>query len=72
MRNHGVLCCGPDVETTLSRLEDLETFCRDYLLRQITEQSRHTSQSPAAVARLVDALVPSSAVDAHPSSETPS
>ncbi|MFP6847202.1 MAG: class II aldolase/adducin family protein [Pseudomonas sp.] len=72
MRNHGVLCCGPDVETTLSRLEDLETFCRDYLLRQITEQSRHKSQSPAAVARLVDALVRSSAAEAHSSSETPS
>ncbi|SDZ61436.1 class II aldolase/adducin family protein [Pseudomonas salomonii] len=72
MRNHGVLCCGPDVETTLSRLEDLETFCRDYLLRLITEQSRHKSQSPAAVARLVDALVRSSAAQAHSSSETPS
>jgi L-fuculose-phosphate aldolase len=71
MRNHGVLCCGPDIETTLARLEDLETFCRDYLLRQITEQSSQ-AQSPAAVARLVDALVRSSAADDHPSSETPS
>jgi L-fuculose-phosphate aldolase len=72
MRNHGVLCCGPDVETTLSRLEALETFCRDHLLRQITEQSRHTSQSPAGVARLVDALVRSSTANAQPSSETSS
>ncbi|MBV7562706.1 class II aldolase/adducin family protein [Pseudomonas sp. sia0905] len=72
MRNHGVLCCGPDVQTTLLRLESLETFCRDYLLRQITEQSRHQSQSPAAVARLVDALMRSNAADAHISSEIPS
>lgn len=72
MRNHGVLCCGPDVETTLSRLEALETFCRDHLLRQITEQSRHTSQLPAGVARLVDALVRSSTANAQPSSETSS
>ncbi|VVM69402.1 3-oxo-tetronate 4-phosphate decarboxylase [Pseudomonas fluorescens] len=72
MRNHGVLCCGPDIETTLSRLEALETFCRDYLLRQITEQSRLKTQSPAAVARLVDALVRSSAAEAHSSFETPS
>jgi L-fuculose-phosphate aldolase len=72
MRNHGVLCCGPDVETTLSRLEALETFCRDHLLRQITEPSRHTSQSPAGVARLVDALVRSSTANAQPSSETSS
>ncbi|EFQ62971.1 MULTISPECIES: class II aldolase/adducin family protein [Pseudomonas] len=72
MRNHGVLCCGPDIETTLARLEDLETFCRDYLLRHINEQSRTQSQSPAAVARLVDALARSSAADAHFSSETPS
>lgn len=72
MRNHGVLCCGPDVQTTLLRLESLETFCRDYLLRQITAQSRHQSQSPAAVARLVDALMRSNAADAHISSEIPS
>lgn len=72
MRNHGVLCCGPDVQTTLLRLESLETFCRDYLLRQITAQSRHPSHSPAAVARLVDALMRSSAADAHNSSEIPS
>lgn len=72
MRNHGVLCCGPDVETTLLRLESLETFCRDYLLRQITAQSRHQSQLPAATARLVDALMRSSAADAHTSSEIPS
>ncbi len=72
MRNHGVLCCGPDVQTTLLRLECLETFCRDYLLRQITAQSRHQSQSPAAVARLVDALMRSNAADAHISSEIPS
>lgn len=72
MRNHGVLCCGPDIETTLARLEDLETFCRDYLLRHINEQSRTQSQSPAAVARLIDALARSSAADTHSSSETPS
>lgn len=72
MRNHGVLCCGQDVQTTLLRLETLETFCRDYLLRQITEQSRHPSQSPAAVSRLVDALMRSSAADAHSSCEIPS
>jgi len=72
MRNHGVLCCGPDIETTLARIEDLETFCRDYLLRQITQQSRNQSQSPAALARLVDALVRSSAGDTHSSTETPS
>lgn len=72
MRNHGVLCCGPTVETTLLRLEALETFCRDYLLRQITKQSGHRSQSPAAVARLVNAVMRSSAADAHPSSETSS
>ena len=72
MRNHGVLCCGPDIETTLARLEDLETFCRDYLLRHIKEHSRTQSQSPAAVARLIDALARSGAADAHSSFETPS
>lgn len=56
MRNHGVLCCGPDIETTLKRLEDLETFCRDHLLNQIKANSHGKPESRVAIARLIDAL----------------
>ncbi|PHN48886.1 class II aldolase/adducin family protein [Pseudomonas amygdali] len=60
MRNHGVLCCGADIETTLTRLEDLETFCRDHLVNQIKVNTRGKPESRAAVARLINALTSSS------------
>ncbi|EGH24186.1 aldolase [Pseudomonas amygdali pv. mori str. 301020] len=60
MRNHGVLCCGADIETTLTRREDLETFCRDHLVNQIKVNTRGKPESRAAVARLINALTSSS------------
>lgn len=61
MRNHGVLCCGPDIDTTLGRLEDLETLCRNHLLDQINSHARSRPESRIAVARLIDALTSASA-----------
>ncbi|MHA6788227.1 class II aldolase/adducin family protein [Pseudomonas bijieensis] len=74
MRNHGVLCCGPDIDTTLDRLEDLETLCRDHLLNRIYAQARGCPESSAAAARLIDALALTSthAVNPKNTSETPS
>jgi L-fuculose-phosphate aldolase len=66
MRNHGVLCCGPDIETTLDRLEDLETLCRDHLLKQIKAHTRGRPESRAAVARLIDALTLASSAAVSP------
>jgi L-fuculose-phosphate aldolase len=60
MRNHGVLCCGPDIETTLSRLEDLEALCRDHLLRRIETHAQGHPESRAAANRLIEALALSS------------
>jgi L-fuculose-phosphate aldolase len=59
MRNHGVLCCGPDINTTLNRLEDLETLCRDHLLSRINVQTRGRPEARIAAARLIDALASS-------------
>ncbi|AKF51426.1 Ribulose-5-phosphate 4-epimerase-relatedepimerase and aldolase [Pseudomonas syringae pv. syringae HS191] len=74
VRNHGVLCCGPDIETTLKRLEDLETFCRDHLLNQIKANSRGKPESRVAIARLIDALTSAGthALSPQPFSETQS
>lgn len=66
MRNHGVLCCGPDIDTTLDRLEDLEAFCRDHLLNRIYAQARDRPESSTAAARLIDALALSSAHAVNP------
>lgn len=56
MRNHGVLCCGPDVETTLKRLQQLETFCRQYLLSHIDSRVRLEPGFRAIASRVVAAL----------------
>ncbi|UZD97732.1 class II aldolase/adducin family protein [Pseudomonas corrugata] len=74
MRNHGVLCCGPDINTTLNRLEDLEALCRDHLLSQIKLQAQGRPESRAALARLADALASASSHAATPQNfaETPS
>jgi len=66
MRNHGVLCCGPDIDTTLDRLEDLETLCRDHLLKQIKAHTRGRPESRAAAARLIDALTLASSAAVSP------
>ncbi|OUM08500.1 aldolase [Pseudomonas syringae] len=72
MRNHGVLCCGPDIETTLARLEDLETFCRDHLLNRIKVNAGGEPESRAAIARLVSALASAHAISPQTFSETQS
>ncbi len=56
MRNHGVLCCGPDVETTVKRLQDLEAFCHQHLLSQIDARMRQEPGFRAAAARVIAAL----------------
>lgn len=56
MRNHGVLCCGPDVETTVTRLQDLEAFCRKHLVAQIDARTRQEPGFRAAASRVIAAL----------------
>ncbi|MBV6659754.1 class II aldolase/adducin family protein [Pseudomonas yamanorum] len=56
MRNHGVLCCGPDIKTTLSRLEELEALCREKLLAMINKNTRSQPGGRASVTRLLNAL----------------
>ncbi|KTB81578.1 class II aldolase/adducin family protein [Pseudomonas syringae] len=70
MRNHGVLCCGPDIETTLARLEDLEKFCRDHLVNQIKANASSRPEASAAAARLIKALSSPHALSPQTFSET--
>ncbi|SEI21890.1 class II aldolase/adducin family protein [Pseudomonas fuscovaginae UPB0736] len=60
MRNHGVLCCGPDIETTLERLEGLEDFCRQYLLDHIHARLQEQPGLRSASLPLIEALLESS------------
>ncbi|WP_419736124.1 class II aldolase/adducin family protein [Pseudomonas sp. COR18] len=65
MRNHGVLCCGPDIETTLERLEGLEDFCRQYLLDHINARLQEQPGQRAASLPLIAALVDASSTSVH-------
>lgn len=56
MRNHGVLCCGPDVETTVTRLQELEAFCRQHLIAQIDTRVRQEPAFRAVASRVLAVL----------------
>jgi L-fuculose-phosphate aldolase len=69
MRNHGVLCCGPDIATAVQALAALESLAADHLRRHILARAaadpsrRHTLQG------VLDALARS--FDAHSSPSAP-
>lgn len=56
LRNHGVLCCGPDVPRTLAVLDQLEDFCRHYLAQRIGAHAEHSATTFLARQRLLTAL----------------
>lgn len=56
MRNHGVLCCGPDVRAAMQAVEDLEELSRQTLLQSIAARARRQPALQPAFQRLADAL----------------
>lgn len=56
MRNHGVLCCGPDIATALQTLVALESLAADYLQRRISARIALDPASGQALQVVLDAL----------------
>jgi len=62
MLNHGVLCCGPDVDATVQVVEDLEALCSQHLSSLIEARAkREPAVAPAL--RSVTRLLSSSSRD---------
>ncbi len=56
MRNHGVLCCGRDMETAVQAVEDLERLTRQHLLRRIAARASEEPPLAAALRNVMAAL----------------
>jgi L-fuculose-phosphate aldolase len=55
MRNHGVVCCGPTLDETVTRLEALEAACATFFQNAIRERLMQDSQpNLSAVLTLLD------------------
>ncbi len=65
MRNHGILCCGPDSAAALQAVDELEALARDHLAERIaariSEQVRAGRQPQ--LQRVMDALLASALPD---------
>lgn len=56
MLNHGVLCCGADVETAMQAVEDLEALSQRTLLQAMESRARQWPAMRPALRRVSDAL----------------
>jgi L-fuculose-phosphate aldolase len=56
MRNHGILCCGPDSVAAMQAVEDLETLARTELTRRIALRLRELPGTAPALLRIADVL----------------
>jgi L-fuculose-phosphate aldolase len=56
MRNHGVLCCGPDIATTMQAVATLETLAAEHLRRCIQARAAVDSSHRQALQGVLDAL----------------
>jgi L-fuculose-phosphate aldolase len=58
MRNHGVLCCGPDVASAVQVVEALETLAAGHLRRCILGRLASAAHERPALTRVLQALDP--------------
>jgi L-fuculose-phosphate aldolase len=56
MRNHGALCCGPDIPTTVATLIALEEEAESYLRRLIENQMSHQPSMNRSLGDILNAL----------------
>ena len=57
MRNHGAVCCGPDVDSTVERVAALEELAGDYLRERIRARARTDASLRPVLQRLLDSFV---------------
>ncbi len=56
MRNHGVLCCGPDAATTIQRVADLERLATEYLQERIRARAEAQPALRPVLQPILDSL----------------
>ena len=56
MRNHGAVCCGPDVESTVARIVALEALAGEYLREHIRARAEVDSSLRPVLQRLLDSF----------------
>lgn len=56
MFNHGVLCCGASTAAAVQVVENLETLCREHLMRRIAGRAARDPSMQPALRRVVDLL----------------
>ncbi|KAB7763196.1 class II aldolase/adducin family protein [Xanthomonas maliensis] len=56
MRNHGVVCCGADLEAAVAVVEALELVARNHLLAQIQARATRDPSAVAGLQRVLSAL----------------
>ena len=57
MRNHGAVCCGPDVDSTVTRVTALEELAGDYLRERIRARAKTDASIRPVLQRLLDSFV---------------
>ena len=57
MRNHGAVCCGPDVDSTVACVTALEEFASDYLRERIRTRAKTDASLRPVLQRLLDSFV---------------
>jgi L-fuculose-phosphate aldolase len=57
MRNHGAVCCGPDVGSTVACVTALEEFASDYLRERIRARAKTDASLRPVLQRLLDSFV---------------
>jgi L-fuculose-phosphate aldolase len=56
MRNHGVVCCGPDADSTVARIVALEALATEYLRARIRARAENDATLRPALRRVLDSL----------------
>nr|WP_315427196.1 class II aldolase/adducin family protein [uncultured Albidiferax sp.] len=65
MLNHGILCCGRDVEAAMQAVDDLEALARAHLEQRIASRAANLPSLQSALRRVAEAFAASSISKLH-------